>query len=83
MTWTHGASGYRSYGCRCGVCRSEHTARTQVEQQRRLERLQADPTLAEHGTVHTYRNWGCRCGPCTAANSAYSVEYKRKRRGAA
>lgn len=38
MSWTHGASGYTNYGCRCPVCREGHRAahvRYQAERARR------------------------------------------------
>jgi hypothetical protein len=78
--WTHGASGYRTYGCRCATCTTAHTERHRNERANRIARLKADPSLAPHGRAETYKNWGCRCERCTDAHSRRCAEYKRRRR---
>lgn len=76
--WSHGASGYRSYGCRCDVCTAANTERARGERAARKARFADNPNLAPHGSVHTYGNWGCRCAACKAANSRKSREWKRR-----
>lgn len=75
MSWQHGASGYRNYGCKCNICTDAHRERHKTERESRKRRLEADPSLAPHGEKNTYLNWGCRCKEC---KSAWSIEMKRQ-----
>lgn len=68
--FTHGASGYQNYGCRCGRCRRGHAELHARMKAARTARLAADPTLRPHGRDHTYSQWGCRCRPCKSAHAA-------------
>ena len=63
----HGYKRYRKHRCRCPECRRANAMRTRMERADRMLRLQADPTIREHGRRNTYHNWGCRCIPCCAA----------------
>lgn len=77
---THGkASTYRNaaYRCRCQPCRDAHTELQHRENQSRRARLDADPSIVQHGLVSTYKNWACRCDACTVVHS------EQCRRGAA
>jgi hypothetical protein len=77
--FTHGASGYNNYGCRCYRCRAGHAADVRQQQATRRARLAADPTLVPHGRESTYGNWGCRCRPCTSAYSSACYEREQRR----
>jgi hypothetical protein len=78
MTWQHGASGYRTYGCRCEICTADNTERARKERAARYAKrvlvagvLVAVDAHLSHGSVTTYTNWGCRCRPCGSAHSEY------------
>ena len=75
--WSHGASAYTNYGCRCVVCTRANRERVN---RRRLERIAEpkDPNDPRHGKSSFYRNHGCRCEPCTAANVAACRDYNRR-----
>lgn len=36
--FTHGASGYNNYGCKCDTCRAGHAAKMRAYRKRRKER---------------------------------------------
>lgn len=76
---THGRMSTYLAGCRCTPCNNAHNVAQAQRVQRRKIRLQADPTLARHGSVSTYTNWGCRCTLCTAARTKYHRELRRKK----
>lgn len=78
----HGRSRYVHHGCRCDVCRKANTDHQAEASERRAARLNADPTLAKHGTTSTCDNWLCRCEPCRAAKSEYNARQHAKRAGA-
>ena len=75
--WSHGASGYVAYGCRCVVCTRANRERVN---RRRLERVAApkDPNDQRHGKQSFYINHGCRCEPCTAAHSTACADYSQR-----
>jgi hypothetical protein len=64
VAWKHGASGYRTYRCRCPVCTKANTERARKE---RADRAARTPTVHN---ASTYSNWGCRCPECFADWSA-------------
>lgn len=76
--FTHGASGYRNYGCRCNRCSGDHTTYHLQLREKRAAKLAANPSLRSHGDVSTYFNYKCRCDPCRAARTSYG----RQRRAA-
>jgi hypothetical protein len=78
--YTHGASGYTNYHCRCGRCRSGHADQAARMRSARVARLKADPTLRPHGRDHTYTGWGCRCRPCKSAHAASERRRQAHRR---
>lgn len=63
-------------GRECITCR-----RALHEERRQSNRraLEADPTLAPHGSLNTYNDWMCRCQPCRDAMAAYQRERKSRR----
>lgn len=71
-TVTHGnASTYRSYGCRCALCRKANTERTRTERTERARKLAAGEVDVPHGSISTYSNYQCRCDEC---REAWSME---------
>jgi hypothetical protein len=78
--YTHGASGYTNYHCRCSRCGSGHADQAARMKAARTARLAADPALRPHGSDHTYSAWGCRCRPCKSAHAdAARGRYERAR----
>jgi hypothetical protein len=85
----HSANAYKNGTCVCEVCRSAHTNEKRlVRRARYAAREDIDGTLIavavpeeNHGRASTYRNYGCRCESCGAAESAKTVE-RRKREAA-
>lgn len=49
----------------------------------RMARLEADPTIREHGNAGTYFDWGCRCEPCCGAAREYQQAGRERRKTAA
>jgi hypothetical protein len=73
----HGASAYRNWGCKCGVCLAANT-----DEQRRVRVAryavtaeQGLPASVKHGRS-AYQNWGCRCEVCTADHNAMRKKYR-------
>jgi hypothetical protein len=81
--FTHGASGYKNYQCRCERCRAAHAAEQYGFRAQRAARLAADPTLRPHGDAHTYHQWKCRCRPCKDAWAARARAYASRQRAKA
>jgi hypothetical protein len=73
--FTHGANGYRNYGCRCDTCREGNAEDTRWFRAQRRAKLAAGQATPAHGNANTYSNWGCRCRPCTAAHTAQRREW--------
>lgn len=73
----HNLTGYKS-GCKCGICIEANRKAQKRQRAARKARLEADPTLAEHGKPSTYTNWCCRCDPCTDAYRATWTDVPRK-----
>jgi hypothetical protein len=67
-------------GCRCKPCTEANRIYYRGCRAKMVERLKADPTLAEHGKAATYANWGCRCDPCKAAQSAANRQQAERRK---
>lgn len=70
--FTHGASGYDNYGCRCDVCKEGNAAKQKrLRESNRDERVLINGVyvhpFAPHGTRNGYQYYKCRCGPCTQA----------------
>jgi hypothetical protein len=85
--FTHGASGYDNYCCRCATCRAGHAAKVREQRTERFalrvrvgDRLVAPLPASRHGSQYTYSNWGCRCERCTAANRARQRSLAARRR---
>jgi hypothetical protein len=82
--FTHGASGYRNYKCRCKVCTEGHRLYQIKLRARRREIVETlgVPSYVEHG-ASAYRNWYCRCGVCKFAHKERgNAEYwARKAKG--
>jgi hypothetical protein len=64
MAYTHGASGYTNYKCRCETCTIAHSAACARMKAARAPLAPDDP---RHGSTNGYGNWGCRCDQCRAA----------------
>lgn len=73
----HGLQKYKKERCRCAECRAANTAENVRLRLARIARLDADPSLAEHGERNTFKSWHCRCAPCTAAEAAYRLTMPR------
>lgn len=71
MAFTHGASGYRNYACRCEICTRGNTERARTERANRRGK-----TPPKHG-LYGYGNYGCRCDICSEAHSARMKAYHR------
>lgn len=66
----HGTrSRYTGGACRCDACRAANAEYQKNANVDRARRIQADPSLTEHGES-TYQNWCCRCAVCAAAHKA-------------
>jgi len=87
VIFTHGASGYAHYGCRCGTCRAgvngyQRRKHARIRQQREAVEAQGRVFVVEgvtHG-ANAYRNHGCRCEVCVSAKHAQRAEEYRRRR---
>lgn len=72
----HGTvTGYQNWGCRCPLCRGQHSAAQARWRAARVARGEADPSLIPHGTTGGYINWGCRCNRCSAAQAIDHVDW--------
>ena len=69
---------YFNAGCRCDVCRSWQSNRSNRARQRRWGKLPAGDE--RHGTANGYFNWGCRCEPCKEAGSEQNRRHYYDRR---
>lgn len=85
-SFTHGASGYTNYDCRCDICRKGNTERHKLwtwiaGRNRPREQYLAEryPEPPPHGTVTRYgKKWRCRCDECRTAATAARREHRQR-----
>lgn len=68
----HGTlNAYSNLGCRCDLCRDNHSAyMVPLQRERRAGGLPEGDH--RHGTDNGYSNYGCRCQACVDARAAMS-----------
>lgn len=62
-------------------CIADNTRYDREMRHKRRERLLADPTLVNHGTLTAYYKWMCRCDACYLYNSDACKAWRERRVG--